>query len=183
MADRHMLADMIETLRTVRQIRQYAPDPVPDDVVAQLMRVAQWTGSSKNTQPWHFIVVRDGGTLKRISELRPNINWLAGAPLAIAIALDGAGTSEAYDEGRVTERLLIAAHALGLGGGTAWFGDASQQAEAKRILGIPVDRMARSVVAIGRPTSIRDPRPDPRTGGRKPLSEIVSYERWGKTER
>ena len=178
-----MLGPMIETLRTVRQIRQYAPDPVSDEVVAQLLTVARWTGSSKNSQPWHFVVVRDRDALKRISELRPNINWLAGAPLAIAIVLDGPGASEAYDEGRVTERLLIAAHTLGLGGGTAWFGDDAQQAEAKRILGIPADRMARSMVAIGRPVSIKDPRASPRAGGRKPLSEIVSYDRWGMPKR
>jgi len=173
---------MIETLRTVRQIRQYAPDAVPDDVVEQLLHVARWTGSSKNSQPWHFVVVRDHDALKRISELRPNINWLAGVPLAIVIVLDADGISPAYDEGRVSERLLIAAHALGLGGGTAWFGDESQQAEAKRILGIPADRTARSMVAIGRPTSIKDPRPMARPGGRKPLSEIVSYERWGNAK-
>ena len=173
---------MIETLRTVRQIRQYASEPVPDDIVAQLLQVARWTGSSKNTQPWHFVVVRDPDALRRISQLRPNINWLAGAPLAIAIVLDGPGTSEAYDEGRVTERLLIAAHALGLGGGTAWFGEESHQAEAKRILGIPAERMARSMVAIGRPTSVKDPRPNPRAGGRKSLSEIVSYDRWGNAK-
>jgi nitroreductase len=178
-----MLTPMIEKLRTVRQIRQYASDPVPDEIVARLLEVAQWTGSSKNSQPWHFVVVRDRDALRGISQLRPNINWLAGAPLAIAIVLDGPGTSEAYDEGRVTERLLIAAHMLGLGGGTAWFGDDMQQAEAKRILGIPADRMARSMVAIGRPTSIKDPRPNPRPGGRKPLGEIVSYDRWGMPKR
>jgi nitroreductase len=177
-----MLALMIDKLRAVRQIRQYSSEPVPDEIVARLLEVARWTGSSKNSQPWHFVVVRDRDALRRISQLRANINWLAGVPLAIAIVLDGPGTSEAYDEGRVTERLLIGAHTLGLGGGTAWFGDANQQAEAKRILGIPAERMARSLVAIGRPTSIKDPRPNPRAGGRKPLSEIVSYERWGKAK-
>ena len=171
---------MIEQLRTVRQIRQYAADPVPDDVIMHLLQVARWTGSSKNSQPWHFVVVRDRDALKRISELRPNINWLAGAPLAIAIVLDGPGASEAYDEGRVTERLLIGAKTLGLGGGTAWFGDDAQEAEAKRILGIPADRTARSLVAIGHPSSAKDPVLDVLRGGRKPLSEIVSYERWGK---
>jgi nitroreductase len=172
---------MIERLRTVRQIRQYATDPVSDDVVAQLLQVARWTGSSKNTQPWHFVVVRDRDALRRISQLRTNINWVAGAPLAIAIVLDGA--SDAYDEGRVTERLLIAAHMLGLGGGTAHFGGDAERAEAKRILGIPAGKSAHSLVTIGRPTSIKDPRPNPRPGGRKPLSEIVSYERWGMPKR
>jgi nitroreductase len=171
-----------KVLRTVRQIRQYAPEPVPEAVLDEILRVGRWTGSSKNTQPWHFIVVRDPEALRKISALRPNINWLAGAPLAIAIVLDGAGTSQAYDEGRVTERLMTAAHMQGYGGGTAWFGDDSQQAAAKKILGIPADKTARSMVAIGRPTSIKDPRPGAATGGRKPLSEIVSYERWGKAK-
>ena len=172
-----------ELIRTVRQARQYAPDPVPDDVVDKLIEVARWTGSSKNDQPWHLVVIRDRDRLAQISRLRPNINWLAGAPLAIAIVLDGKSPmTEAYDEGRVTERLLIGAHMLGFGGGTAWFGDDSQQAEAKRILDVPAERGARSVVAIGRPISIKDPRPNPRGGGRKPLSETVSYERLGNAK-
>jgi nitroreductase len=171
---------VIDSMRTVRQIRQYATEQVPDDVVTQLLRVAQWTGSSRNTQPWHFVVVKDTALLKQISELRTPINWLAGAPIGIAIALDGSGVSDAYDEGRVTERLLIAAHALGYGAGVAWFGDDKQQAEAKRILGIPAERTARSMVMVGRPTSTKDPRPTARPGGRKPLSEILSYERYSK---
>lgn len=169
---------VIEGMRTVRQIRQYASEPVPDEVVRELLKVARWTGSSRNTQPWHFVVVTDKEQLRKISQLRTPINWLAGAPLGIAIVLDGAGVSEAYDEGRLTERILIAAHALGYGGGVAWFGDDAQQAEAKRILGIPAERTARSIVMIGRPTTTKDPRPNPRPGGRKPLSEIVSYERY-----
>jgi nitroreductase len=171
---------LIDRIRTVRQIRQYASEEVPDDVVKQILRVAQWTGSSRNTQPWHFVVVKDKDRLREISQLRAPINWLSGASLGIAIVLDGAGVSEAYDEGRVTERILIAAHNLGYGGGVAWYGDDTQQAEAKQILGIPAERTARSIVMIGRPVSAKDPRSNARPGGRKPLSEIVSYERYSK---
>lgn len=170
---------MIEGMRTVRQIRQYSGEPVPEAVVKQLLQVARWTGSSRNTQPWHFIVVTDKERLRDLSQLRAPINWLAAAPLGIAIVLDGEGVSEAYDEGRVTERILIAAHSLGYGGGVAWFGDDKQQTEAKRILGIPADRTARSIVMVGRPTSTKDPRPNPRRGGRRPLRELVSYDRFG----
>ena len=168
-------------MRSVRQIRQYSPEQVPDAVVKQLLRVAQWTGSSRNTQPWHFIVVTDREQLRKISQLRAPINWLAAAPLGIAIVLDGErDVSEAYDEGRVSERILIAAHDLGYGAGVAWYGDDTQEADAKRILAIPAERTARSIVMIGRPVSAKDPRPNPRRGGRKPLSEIVSYERYSK---
>jgi len=111
-------------LQKVRQARQYKPEAVPDDVIAELLEVARWTGSSRNTQPWHFIVITDKAQLTQISQVRTPINWVAEAPLAIAIVLDGANNvSEVYDEGRVTERLLIGARILGLGGGTAWFGE------------------------------------------------------------
>jgi nitroreductase len=174
--------EQMQQLRTVRQARQYAPDAVPEDVVQELLEVARWTGSSRNTQPWHFIAINDKEQLRKISQLRTPINWVADAPLAIAVVLNGASeVSEAYDEGRVTERLMIAARMLGLGGGIAWFGDAEQEAEGKRILGIPQDRTARQVVVIGKPTSIKDPRPNPAQAGRKPLSEIVSYNRMGES--
>jgi nitroreductase len=172
---------LIERIRTVRQIRQYAADPVPDEIVRDLLKVARWTGSSRNSQPWHFVVVTDKEQLRKISQLRAPINWLASAPLGIAIVLDGAiPISEAYDEGRITERILIAAHTLGYGGGVAWFGDDTQQAEAKRVLGVPRERTARSIVMIGRAISTKDPRPSARSGGRKPLSEIVSHDRYSK---
>jgi len=173
--------EVVRELRKVRQVRQYRQQAVPDDVLHELLEVARWTGSSRNTQPWQFIVISEPDELEQISRLRQAIAWVAEAPLAIAIVLDGANQiSEAYDEGRVTERLLIAAHMLGLGGGTAWFGDEEQQRQAKQILGVPAERTARSVVALGTPVSTVDPRPGRVGGGRKPLSELVSYGRLGE---
>jgi nitroreductase len=174
----------LDPIRRVSQIRQYSSDPVPDDVVDKLLELVRWTGSSRNSQPWRFVVVRDKERLRKIAALRPNINWLAGAPLGIAIVLDGGNPmSEAYDEGRLTERLLTGATMLGYGGGVAWFGDATQQAEAKRTLGIPEDRTARQIVMIGRSASTKDPRADGPTRGRKPLSELVSYDTWGASKK
>lgn len=177
-ADAAMIAAEIQR---VRQIRQYRADPVPEDIIGELLEVARWTGSSRNTQPWHLIVVSDSEQLRRVSRVRDAINWVAGASLAIAIVLDGQSeTSEAYDEGRLTERLLVAARIFGIGGGTAWFGNAEQQAAARMILGVPDGRTARSVVALGYPVTSKDPRPNAAEGGRKPLSEIVSHNAFGQ---
>jgi len=173
--------EAVEELRRVRQARRFRPEPVPDEVLNRLLEVARWTGSSRNTQPWHFVVVTDKEMLRQISEIRPPINWVADAPLAIATVLDGKNeASEAFDEGRVTERLLTAARLLGLGGGTAWFGDAAQREAGKRILGIPPERTARSVVVLGYPETTKDHRPGGPTPGRKPLAELVSRERFGQ---
>ncbi len=175
---------VLEAIRTVRQARQYDSREVTEAQISSLLEIARWTGSSRNTQPWQFIVIDDKPTLKAISELRDPINWVAEAPLAIGIVLDGKQRlSEAYDEGRVTERLLIAANVVGLGGGVAWFGDDEQVAQGKRILGIPEELTARSVVVIGKPTSTKDTRPNANVGGRKPMDEIVSYNKFGTTSR
>jgi nitroreductase len=172
--------EVIRQINRVRQVRQYRPDAVPEEIVSQLLEIARWTGSSRNTQPWHFIAITDKEQLRKISQVRVPINWVADAPLAVAIVLDNQNpTGETYDEGRVSERLLIGAHLLGLGGGVAWFGDAAQEAQAKEILGIPAELAARSVVALGYPKTVKDPRPNPVQGGRRPISEIVSRDRMG----
>jgi nitroreductase len=172
--------DAVNQMKKVRQARQYEDRPVPDEIVQELLEVARWTGSSRNTQPWHFVVINHEEQLREISQIRPPINWVADAPLAIGIVLNGdSPLSEAYDEGRVTERLLVAARLLGLGGGTAWFGDEQQQARGREILGVPEGRIARSVVVLGYPKALKDHRPNPATPGRKPLSEIVSHGKVG----
>jgi len=175
MSTRPTYPDAVAQMKKVRQARLYLDRPVPDEIVQNLLEVAQWTGSSRNTQPWHFIVINDKAQLKAISEVRPPIAWVADAPLAIAIVLEGNTViNEAYDEGRVTERLLVAARLLGLGGGTAWFGDDAQQARGREILGVPDGMTAHSIVVLGYPKQLKDHRPNPATPGRKPLSEIVS---------
>lgn len=168
----------IDELRKVRQSRKFTDEPVTDEQLAQLLEVAQWTGSSRNTQPWRFIVIQDKEQLAKVSAVRGDmIKWAASAPLAIALVITAEGEiSGAFDEGRVTERLMIAARLLGLGAGTAWYGDASQQAAAKELLGIPPELTARSMVVIGHPAEGAQSR----NGGRKPLSELVSYDRLGE---
>ena len=57
-------------IRNVRQARLYKPDPVPADVLDELLEIARWTGSSRNTQPWEFIVITDRDLLRQISQVR-----------------------------------------------------------------------------------------------------------------
>ncbi|HEX3722176.1 MAG TPA: nitroreductase family protein [Nitrolancea sp.] len=171
-------AAVLGEMKRVRQIRQYRDGEVSEAELNALLEVARWTGSSRNTQPWHFVVVTDKELLTQLSQFRTAINWAAGASLGIAIALNGGDeTQEAYDEGRVTERVMIAAHLMGLGSGVAWFLD--QENEAKRLLGVPAEHTLHSIITIGHPVTSKDPRPNPARGGRKPMSEIVSYNRMG----
>ncbi len=169
--------ETVEEIRLVRQARLFHDEPVPQDVIDQLLEVARWTGSARNTQAWHFILVQDKETLKTLSSAREGIEWVAGGALAIALVFNGEQPQfEGYDEGRVTERILIAAKLLGYGGGTAWYLSDAEKKIAYDVLKIPAEKSMRSIVVIGRPTTTKDHRPNANIPGRKPMSEILSIE-------
>ncbi len=85
---------------------------------------------------------------------------------------------EAYDEGRLSERIMLAAWAHGVGSSIGWLAGSGRDA-AKDLLGIPPERMVRTAISLGYPDeTARSPRK--RHGAaRKPLSEMVHEERYG----
>ena len=172
-------ADRLKPLRRTRQYREFEPTPLTDEELDALADVARWTGSSRNTQPWRFLVLTDPSTLRALHEAGlPQTRGLATAPAAIAIVLSAeASLHEAYDDGRVAERLLIAASMLGLGGGISWI-RADVRPAAASILGLPADRMVRSIVQLGHPTAAaRAPKAAPGMA-RRPFDEVVVRGRW-----
>lgn len=168
-----------QDLRATRQIREYTDEAVSEADLAELLEVARWSGSSQNTQPWHFLVLTDPEDLAAVASARDRIAWVAKAPLAIALIMDGKTDSELYDEGRVTERLLIAARLLGLGAGTAWINNPEAEADLRNRFAIPPERGFRSVVVIGHPLEGATHRLGRTTSGRKAISEVVSRGRLG----
>jgi len=56
----------LETIRKRRTVRDFAPDPIPDDVLATAIEAASLAPSGANMQPWKFVVVKDPALKKRI---------------------------------------------------------------------------------------------------------------------
>jgi Nitroreductase family len=174
-------ADRLRPLRRARQVRQFEPTPVDHEVLDALADVARWTGSSKNSQPWRFLVITDPATLRELHAAGlPQTRGLETAPAAIAIVLPSdpaRAVHDAYDDGRVAERLLVAAAILDIGAGISWIRSDVRE-EANRILGIPTDWMVRSIVQVGHPTvAARAPKSAPGEA-RLPRSKTVFAERW-----
>lgn len=168
---------VIDRMNKVRQTRIYLDESVAQADLDTLLEIAQWTGSAKNVQPWHFIVIRDKTMLGKLAALRSNIDWVANVPMVIALVFDGHDTVlESFDEGRIYERLAIAATLLGLGAGTAWFLGEAEEQQAKDLLGVPRERTLHSMVAVGHVDKSANQLPGRNYVGRKPLDEIVSYE-------
>lgn len=167
-------------MRRLRAIREFSAEPISDDDLAEILGVARWTGSAQNLQPWRFVVVQSRETLDALAALAPNAPQLGRAPMLIAVVMPGQrAVVEAYDEARVTERILLAATALGLGASVGWIPQEAR-GEAGKVLGVPEDRLVRSVIAIGhRPAGAGRSRTRPGTA-RLPLEELVHVERWGR---
>lgn len=177
------IEERIAWLRGLRQSRQFLDQTVPADVLEELLEVARWTGSAKNSQPWQFIVVDDRDMLQQLAEQGAYSKFIAGAALAIVLVLDGnSPRSEAYDEGRVTERLMLAASVHDLGSGTGWFSTEEAQSGVRELLGIPDGKDVWSAVAFGYVDETGEQRAASVSGGRKPLAEIVSFGRYGERE-
>lgn len=177
----HAPDDAVRPLLRVRQTRAFSDAPVDPDALAAIADAARWSGSSRNSQPWRFIVVREPATLAAIAQAgMPQTRALATATAAIAIVMPrepGSGISNAYDEGRAAERILVAASFLGLGAGIAWL-RSEVRPEVGELLGLPEDRFVRTVVAIGHATD-EGRRPKSAPGeARLPRAATVLEERW-----
>jgi nitroreductase len=181
MTEAATLRDRVRPLLRVRQIREFTPDPVGQAELDAIVDAGRWTGSSRNEQPWRFVTITNRETLKRLHDLGlPQTRSLATAPAAIAVVIPDERPMEvmrAFDEGRAAERLLIAAYLVGLAGGVAWIRN-DVRAEAQALLGIPDDRILRTLVVVGHPTEAGlQPKAAPGQG-RLPREEVVFSERW-----
>ncbi len=172
--------EKIAFLRGLRAVRQFRSDPIPQDVLNDVLEVARWSGSASNQQPWEIVVVRKRETLQALASVGGYARHLGGAAAAIILVM--AGTSdredqETYDEGRLSERIMLAASAHGVGSSIGWFvGDGV--AAAKKILGIPEGRLVRTALSLGYPTEeALKPRTQPGQA-RKPLAAIVHEEHY-----
>jgi nitroreductase len=171
--------DYISFLRSLRAVRSFRPDPVPQEVVDDILQVVRWSGSAGNRQPWEIVVIRDRETLRSLASVEGYADHLAGASLGIVIVMAGERPQqETYDEGRLAERIMLAAHAHGVGSSIGWIVGSGRDA-AREILGIPQEKMVRTAISFGYPDqAARRPRSG-RAQARKSIGEIVHEERFG----
>jgi nitroreductase len=164
--------DVFEAVRTLLAVRSYQDTPVPDAIIRRIVEAGRLTGSAKNDQPWHFIVVQDRTTLQQLGALARTGPYIAQAPLAIVVAI--AQTHFAVsDASRAIQSMLLTGWAEGLGSNWVGFGGLP---EVKALLGIPDNWDLFAILPFGYPAQ-------PAGQGqkqRKPLAEVASRERFGQ---
>ena len=166
--------EVFNCIRTRRTVRDFKPDPVPDAIIHKMLQAARWAPSSSNTQPWHFIVVKDRDTIAELGRICTQGTFIGQAPLAIAVVM-GETRRPQLDAGRALQQMELVGWSEGLG--TCFVGiRGEQQTEVKTLLDIPEEMELITVLPFG----YRIPR-EPGTGTpRKPMSEITHGEKFGQ---
>jgi nitroreductase len=166
--------DLLRFLRRLRAVREYTPEPIPEAVIEDLLEVGRWTATGGNRQPIDVVVVRDPAVKEKMGE------WGAkpAATAGVVFLLVSNGDANAMDEGRMAERLQLAAAAHGLGSTLATLKNTGPT-EAKQLLGIPEDKRAVGLVAVGNiDTAARAARPKAAGPARRPMTEYAHRDRW-----
>jgi nitroreductase len=164
---------LTELIRTKRAVRQFTDEPLSQEAINTILNAGRRAQSSKNTQPWHFIAIRDRETLRQFSTCGMYAGRLAGAPFAVAII---ASTADGFDLGQPATYMQLAAWELGIGSCIAsmW-----EPEKAKAILGVPEDLHCDVAISFGYPLPGSEHSHAPKPHGRKPFDEVVFWERWG----
>src|SRR5918911_4045635 len=139
-----MAEEMLRAMRRLRTTREFTPEPIDQQTLEQILEVGRWTASGGNRQPTEVVVVRDADVRRKFGEW--GAKPAAAAPLVFLLVT--AQDQFAFDEGRMAERLCLAAAACNLGATVATLKEEGPD-RAKALLGIPSDHRARTVVAIG----------------------------------
>ena len=171
-------------MRSLRSVRRFSEREIPENVLDSILEVGRWTGSAKNTQPWKVVVVQERDTLAALSKLGQFAGHIAGARVALVLVMDSA--NNAFDCGKLAERLMIAAWAHGVGSCIGSLFPDENSTSAKQLLGIPEERWVRQVISLGYPADEKAHRisstPSTRGAlpsiGRKPKSEFAARERY-----
>jgi nitroreductase len=166
------MMDVFEAVRTILAVRRYQDRPVPEDVLRRIVEAGRLTASSMNMQPWHFIVVQDRDTLRRLGALAPTGPYIAQAPLAIVVAIDKTRFAVS-DASRAIQSMLLTAWAEGVGSNWVGFGGLE---DVKALLNIPAELDLLAILPFGYPVDAvgRGKKQ------RKPLGEVAHRERFGQ---
>ena len=193
-----------ETMFTQRAIRRFRPEPIPDADLQDILEAAIRAPNGGNTQPWHFLVIKDPDLRAKLAELYHEAWWakrrdqgimgpedippgknsqrsamrladqIGQAPVIVLLCGTAQGPAAAASIIPAAQNLLLAARAFGIGG-TITTLHADVDERVHKLLGIPETAQVVYCLPLGYPRG---------TFGsvqRKPLSEVCSYDRWGNS--
>jgi len=163
--------------RNRQTVRRFADRPVPQELLDRIVDCGRYAVSAGEDQPWRFVIVRDRLLRHRMAEVAFNSTLVKTAPIVVAgcarvhSRISGHGKAAwPLDLAAAGQAMSLCAADLGLQ--SAWI-TGFREPDLRALLSIPADVPVAILVAIGYPDGY-DPLP-----ARRPLDEVLSWDRWG----
>jgi len=167
---------VLEAIKKRQSVRSYREKEIPEEVLQQILEAGRLAPSASNQQGWKFIVVKEEILRKKLVPACKNQKFVGEAPVVIAGCaynldhiMSNGEHSYPIDLAIALDHMSLEAASLGLG--TCWIG-AFYQDQVKEILGVPEDVRVVALMPVGYPKELGS------KTGRKPLSEIVCYNKY-----
>lgn len=154
-----------------RDQRLFLSRPIPEDALRRILQAARMTGSSKNAEPNRLVVVRDPARVAAVGAISPWGRWLSTAAAVIVIVQT---EPHEFDAGRCAQNMMVAAWADGIGSCPAHL----PEPDLARLLDVPDGMFINRVIGFGYVDPQRAAPPKSVARKRKPLDELVRWERW-----
>jgi nitroreductase len=163
--------DTFDAVRTVLAVRSFQKKPIPPDVLRRIVEAGRLTGSARNRQPWHFIVVQDPETIAQLGTLAKTGPYINEASSAIVVTIEK-NEYALSDGSRAIQSMILTAWSEGVG--SNWVGFRGLDS-VRLLLGIPDSLDVLAILPLGYPADARRGN----TKNRKPLGEVAHRERFG----
>ncbi len=170
------MASTTNIIKSRASIRKFTKQPVPREILEDILECGRWAPSGLNNQPWFFISVSNPDTLQKLAQCTSSGEIIGQSGLCIAVFFDLPKgyhrTKDVQTMGACIENMLLAAHVHGLG--ACWLGEILNKKEkVNEILNAPVDRFElMAVIAMGYPGEQVKKRK------RAPLTEVWREEKY-----
>jgi nitroreductase len=188
-----------EAIFSLRAIRRLKPDPIPDTDLRDILEAAIRAPNGGNSQPWHFLVVKDAAQRAELGKLYHEAWWakrrdagitrpedlphnyrmsmrLADAygqvPVTVLVCATSKGAGPAASVIPAVQNLLLAARALGIGGTITTLHPVVDE-RVHQLFGIPPTTQVVYCIPLGYPRGRFGP------NQRKPLTDVCSFDQWG----
>jgi nitroreductase len=167
-----------DAITSRRNVRSFAAEPVSAEHLDRILEAARRAPSSRNTQPWDFVLVTDRAQLHELATV-----WVGAGHVATSAATIALITSDnpeharraQFDLGQATMSMMLAAADLGIGSCHSGVGD---QDAARRVLRLPADRTCSFLVSLGYPAG--RPLAPIKHPDRRPFDEVVHRRGWSR---
>ena len=167
---------VLEAIRARRSIRRYTDEPLHKEDVLRILEAGRWAPSGRNNQAWRFLALRAGdpraGMLARCTKYARIVE---NAAALICLFLEKAVMYDTRKEhqgaGACMQNMLLAAHALGLGG--VWIGEiVNQSQQVMDALRLDPEKLEfQALLALGYPAEAGD-------ADRLPLEKLLLEQLW-----